>query len=175
MGSKGISQMHESVEQTEHWVLHCLRENKVPSYFACWSPCLQTLTVCLSVEISWFRGSGLWDLIHLPVNVGIDCPGGKILSQLQTQCFVSAQDSGNGTSLLPERGEPMGGPHCLNFSVLSFPSSQPSLVAVFHLDTVAGCHKTPWALILPCFQSPRLSHSQIRSSLQNGTCYCPLR
>jgi hypothetical protein len=63
MGSKGISQMHESVEQTEHWVLHCLRENKVPSYFACWSPCLQTLSNSLPlcgnfmIQRVWTLGS----------------------------------------------------------------------------------------------------------------------
>jgi hypothetical protein len=54
-------------------------------------------------------------------------------------------------------------PRSLNLSLQScqnFPSLQPPLMTIFFPDTVAWCSKTPWLMIVSCFQVPRVVQSQ---------------
>jgi hypothetical protein len=53
--------------------------------------------------------------------------------------------------------EPLSLSLSLSFSLWS------PLTVVFHPYTVVRCPKTHWAVIVPCFQAPRVSQSQITS------------
>jgi hypothetical protein len=58
---------------------------------------------------------------------------------------------------------------CLWNHLRPFHSPPPSLIAISHWDIMAGCPKTLWAVIIPCFQAPK-----VLSSLKIF-CYCSQR
>jgi hypothetical protein len=102
---------------------------------------------------------------------------------LETECYASHRPGaffplkpwGDGSCSSPWRGAPPTtipfterAPCFLNFSVgqcqilsLSLSLSTTTSYAISHLNIVAGCPKTPSAMIFHCFQAPRATESQI--------------
>jgi hypothetical protein len=58
-------------------------------------------------------------------------------------------------------------PYCLNFSAGPYPylSLSATTFCVCYIDSMAGCPRIPWAMIVPSFQAPWVSHSLILGSL----------